>query len=129
MSGEPAGAFQDQTSRWSAELPRSRGSGPAAWVQIVAGCSNFCSYCIVPYVRGPEASRPAAAILAEVRALAAAGVRQVTFLGQNVNAYGKEPGFAGPGELRRPSGASLLGPGYRAGPFHDLASQGHVRPI
>ena len=43
-------------------------TGPSAWVQIVAGCSNFCSYCIVPYVRGPEASRPAADILAEVRA-------------------------------------------------------------
>ncbi len=73
--------------------PASRGR--AAWVQIVAGCSNFCSYCIVPYVRGPEASRPAADILAEVGRLTAAGVRQVTFLGQNVNAYGKEPGFPG----------------------------------
>jgi tRNA-2-methylthio-N6-dimethylallyladenosine synthase len=88
------GAFQETTSRWSADLPRSRVLGPSAWVQIVAGCSNFCSYCIVPYVRGPEASRPASDILAEVARLAADGVRQVTFLGQNVNAYGKEPGFA-----------------------------------
>ena len=93
--GAPVGAFAEITSRWSAELPRSRVSGPAAWVQIVAGCTNFCSYCIVPYVRGPEASRPAVDILAEVGRLAADGVRQVTFLGQNVNAYGKEPGFAG----------------------------------
>ena len=98
-------AFEEATSLWSADLPRPRVSGPAAWVQIVAGCSNFCSYCIVPYVRGPEASRPAEVILEEVAALIEAGVRQVTFLGQNVNAYGKEPGFAGdedfPALLRR----------------------------
>jgi len=94
-SGEPAAAFEDVTTRWSADLPRSRVAGPSAWVQIVAGCSNFCSYCIVPYVRGPEASRPADAILDEVKALVGQGVRQVTLLGQNVNAYGKEPGFTG----------------------------------
>jgi len=93
-TGRPAGAFAETTKRWSADLPRTRVAGAAAWVQIVAGCRNYCSYCIVPYVRGPEASRPSADILDEVRSLAAAGVRQVTFLGQNVNAYGKEPGFA-----------------------------------
>jgi len=92
---QPVGAFQETTLRWSADLPRTRAAGPSAWVQIVAGCSNFCSYCIVPYVRGPEASRPAADILGEVARLAADGVRQVTFLGQNVNAYGNEPGFLG----------------------------------
>ncbi len=94
-TGDRATAFAETTTRWSADLPRSRVSGPGAWVQVVAGCSNFCSYCIVPYVRGPEASRPVEAIMREVADLAAAGVRQVTFLGQNVNAYGKEPGFAG----------------------------------
>jgi tRNA-2-methylthio-N6-dimethylallyladenosine synthase len=94
-SGEVAGAFQEETTLWSADLPRKRVSGPMAWVQIVAGCSNFCSYCIVPHVRGPEASRPADDILAEVAALAGSGVKQVTLLGQNVNAYGQEPGFAG----------------------------------
>ena len=94
-TARPVGAFQETTTGWSADLPRSRVSGPSAWVQIVAGCSNFCSYCIVPYVRGPEASRPAVDILGEVRSLVADGVRQVTFLGQNVNAYGKEPGFPG----------------------------------
>jgi tRNA-2-methylthio-N6-dimethylallyladenosine synthase len=93
--GAPMGAFQDRTTRWSADLPRSRQAGPSAWIQITAGCSNYCSYCIVPYVRGPEASRPAGEILAEVQSLAAAGVREFTFLGQNVNAYGKEPGFGG----------------------------------
>ena len=94
-SKEVVSAFQEATTRWSAELPRTRISGPAAWVQIVAGCSNFCSYCIVPYVRGPEASRPVADILTEITALAVSGVRQVTLLGQNVNAYGREPGFPG----------------------------------
>ncbi len=94
-AARPVGAFQETTTAWSADLPRSRVSGPSAWVQIVAGCSNFCSYCIVPYVRGPEASRPAVDVLGEVEGLVADGVRQVTFLGQNVNAYGKEPGFPG----------------------------------
>ncbi len=94
-TGRPSGAFQEFTTNWSAELPRTRVAGPCAWVQITAGCSNFCSYCIVPHVRGPEASRPAAGVIAEVEQLVAEGVREVTFLGQNVNAYGKEPGFAG----------------------------------
>lgn len=91
----PAGAFQETTTTFSAKLPRTHPVGPSAWVQINAGCSNYCSYCIVPYVRGPEASRPAVEILEEAAHLAARGVREITFLGQNVNAYGKEPGFAG----------------------------------
>lgn len=94
-SGRSSGAFAEATSRWSADLPRVRREGPLAWVQIVAGCSNFCSYCIVPYVRGPEASRPAEAIVEEVRDLAAERVREVTLLGQNVNAYGAEPSYPG----------------------------------
>jgi len=95
QEGRPVSAFQDFTTRWSADLPRKRVPGPTAWVQITAGCSNFCSYCIVPYVRGPEASRPASEILREVAHLVEQGVREIVFLGQNVNAYGKEPGFAG----------------------------------
>jgi tRNA-2-methylthio-N6-dimethylallyladenosine synthase len=94
-AGSGVGAYAETTTQWSAELPRVRVDGPSAWVQIVAGCSNFCTYCIVPSVRGPEASRPAADIIAEVEALAASGVREITLLGQNVNAYGKEPGFCG----------------------------------
>jgi tRNA-2-methylthio-N6-dimethylallyladenosine synthase len=101
---KPVGAFQEVTTRWSAELPRVRVQGPCAWVQITAGCTNYCAYCIVPYVRGPEASRRARDVVGEVRDLAASGVREVTFLGQNVNAYGKEPGFAG-----RESFTDLLG--------------------
>jgi tRNA-2-methylthio-N6-dimethylallyladenosine synthase len=94
-AGSGVGAYAETTTRWSAELPRVRVDGPSAWVQIVAGCSNYCTYCIVPHVRGPEASRPASDILSEVAKLAASGVREITMLGQNVNAYGKEPGFEG----------------------------------
>lgn len=68
-------------------LPEPRAEGPTAFVSIMEGCSKYCSYCVVPYTRGEEISRPLEGVLAEVAELAAQGVREVNLLGQNVNAY------------------------------------------
>ena len=68
-------------------LPEPRAEGPSAFVSIMEGCSKYCSFCVVPYTRGEEISRPFEDVLVEVAQLAAAGVREVNLLGQNVNAY------------------------------------------
>ncbi|HKK13709.1 MAG TPA: tRNA (N6-isopentenyl adenosine(37)-C2)-methylthiotransferase MiaB [Gammaproteobacteria bacterium] len=68
-------------------LPAPRAEGPSAYVSVMEGCSKYCSFCVVPYTRGEEVSRPLDDVIAEVAALAGQGVREINLLGQNVNAY------------------------------------------
>lgn len=91
--------FLDPETRLDLFPGRDADGGVTRFVTVMQGCDNFCSYCIVPYVRGREVSRRSEDILREIRDLAARGVREVTLLGQNVNSYGlkspDEPDFAG----------------------------------
>ena len=79
--------------------PKAR-RGPTAFLTVQEGCDKFCAFCVVPYTRGAEVSRPAARILAEARDLVTRGVREITLLGQNVNGWHGE-GMAGFGTLIR----------------------------
>ncbi len=82
-------ATDDGINTESDHVPTVRKQGMTAWVPIMYGCNNFCTYCIVPYVRGRERSRTIAEICTEIEGLAQEGCREVTLLGQNVNSYGK----------------------------------------
>ena len=85
-----AETVRDDAEAFPSALPVRREAEHAAWVTIQIGCDNSCTFCIVPAVRGPEISRPFGELVDEVRALALAGVSEVTLLGQNVNSYGRD---------------------------------------
>ncbi len=107
-------------------LPEPRAEGATAYVSIMEGCSKYCTFCVVPYTRGEEVSRPFDRVLAEVRPLAEQGVHEVTLLGQNVNAHTGPMNDGVPCEL----GTLILLRGgrgrHRAHSFHNLTS-GRVR--
>ena len=91
LSGKKRQFFiEDEPGSIAEGMPVVREGRVRAWVSIMYGCNNFCSYCIVPYVRGRERSRDPQCVLQEVRELVAAGYKDITLLGQNVNSYGND---------------------------------------
>ena len=99
--GERLAADFAADEKFDALSPERRPSGVTAFLTVQEGCDKFCTFCVVPYTRGAEWSRPVEAVLAEARELAARGVREVTLLGQNVNAYDGEGPDGAPSSLAR----------------------------
>ena len=93
MTGKRVFAVEDSAGAIAEGIPVVRSNNLKAWVSVMYGCNNFCSYCIVPYVRGRERSRRPEEIIEEVKELIAAGYKDITLLGQNVNSYGKDLGL------------------------------------
>lgn len=91
-NGERVIQIEDSDGRIAETLPTVRKEGPGAFVTVMYGCDNYCSYCIVPYVRGRERSRRLGDVLADIRGLVDGGVSEITLLGQNVNSYGIDLG-------------------------------------
>ena len=109
-------------------LPPPRVDGATAFVSIMEGCSKYCTFCVVPYTRGEEVSRPFDDVLTEIADLADQGVREVTLLGQNVNAYRGRSCDGRRREARRLRDAARArrrDPRHRAHPLHDVASEGN----
>ena len=111
LEAPDAGEFGPAEEAFPSAMPVRRGQGWASWVTIQIGCDNNCAFCIVPAVRGPEASRPFSQVVGEVERLAADGVVEITLLGQNVNSYGRDLTTA----LRRELGPAGAGTDGRAG--------------
>ncbi len=89
QTGKSVVKIVDDDGKIIENVPKARTSYPNAWVNIMYGCNNFCTYCIVPYVRGREKSRNPEDILTEVESLVKQGYKEITLLGQNVDSYGK----------------------------------------
>lgn len=87
-------AYAIDTGDVTEDVPVVRTNGYKAWVSVMYGCNNFCSYCIVPYVRGRERSRKSSDVVSECSELISGGVKEITLLGQNVNSYKSDVGFA-----------------------------------
>ncbi|MBP3412956.1 MAG: tRNA (N6-isopentenyl adenosine(37)-C2)-methylthiotransferase MiaB [Oscillospiraceae bacterium] len=92
-TGKRVFAVADEAGSIAENIPVLRGNKLKAWVSVMYGCNNFCSYCIVPYVRGRERSRQPEDIIKECKEVIAAGYKEITLLGQNVNSYGKDLGL------------------------------------